>query len=419
MTAVMEALSDVSHRIADLTGRRPTPSELELLATGRAHVFVKDGQELLLPSHRGGSVGSGAVYARNLPAPNTYRIDPVRFAILTSRNEKTYAAMSWPGFSSKVSQRIDKVGVVSKMWILFDGTMTPGASSPTTRQPYPWNLISRLKVSANGISNLFYCDGLDLRALERVRKGFFFDREQTMTLPTGGGAAVDLELIWEVPLAFDESLVGAVFAQTEDNELSVEIETPASNDVFATNAPTMAGSFTVIVEFFSLPYEDSKEGRTLILPDIRQLHGVVAKDDAVTGVGEHTVNLMRTGGILTRILQRFDNAYPGGAGSDDLGNIISSHKFRYGSNVVPRDLPGAVLRRRNQADYGDRILPASDFNSGDVDYFVDDFVKANSVRDVIHLLGVTEPQILNQIVSGTTVNSGAVMHTVQEHMVAG
>lgn len=137
MTAILEALSDVSHRIADLTGRRPSSSELELLSTGRAHVFVKDGRELLLPSLRGGSLGSGAVYARNLPAPNTYRIDPVRFSVLTSRNEKTYPAINWPGFSQKASQRVDKVGIVSKLWILFDGTLAPGASTPTTKQPYP------------------------------------------------------------------------------------------------------------------------------------------------------------------------------------------------------------------------------------------------------------------------------------------
>lgn len=430
MTALLETTRSVvgdllapkgrRHVAADLTDRQPDSSELELLATGRAVEYVRGGRRLLVPVARGGSLGAGAVYARNLPAPNTYEINPVDFAVLTSRNRKTYAPVLWPGHSSKVSQRIDKVGIVAKLWIVGDIVLTPGAMTPTVRNTYPWNLIQRLKISANGIANLFYCDGLDLRVLERTRKEFFFDREAVLTLPAGGGGATTARLVWEVPLAFDESLVGAVFAQTEDNELTVEIETPASGDVWATNAPTVSGTFTVVCEYFSLPYKDSKEGRKIVIPDIRQLHGFVAKDDAVTGTGEHTVNLMRTGGILTRIVQRWDNAYSTqGPGQDDPATWCSNHKFRYGGNVIPTDISGRLLKRLNEADYGDRPIPAADLLSGSVHTLVDDLVKANSVRDVIHLLGVTEPQVLNQIAAGTVVNAGSVMHTVQEHMVAG
>lgn len=406
--------------IADLTDRRPDPSELELLGTGRALTYVKDGHELLIPVPRGGAVGAGAVYARNLPAPGSYAIDPTRFAVLTSRNLKTYASQAWPGFQQKVQQRIDKVGIVSKVYILGEITLTPGAMTPTVRTSYPWNLIQRLKVSANGISNLFYCDGLDLRALMRARAGFFFDREQVTTIPTGGGAATNLKLIWEVPLSFDESLIGAIFAQTEDNELVVEIETPASADIFSANAPTVAGTFKVVVEYFSIPYEDTREGRRIVLPDIRQLHGALASDTAVNGVGEHIVNLMRTGGVLLRTFQRWDNAYATqGPGVDDPATWCSAHKFRYGGNVVPVDLPGLLNKFINEQRYGDRPIPAADLTASAVHYQVDDYVFANSVRDVIHLLGITEPQLLNQIVAGTTVNAGSMMHSVQEHMVAG
>jgi hypothetical protein len=423
MRTVLDHLAPQSRRdvIADLTDRRPDAGELELLGTGRALVYRKDGRELLLPIFRGGSLGAGAVYARNLPAPGSYAIDPTRFAVLTSRNLKTYAAQAWPGFQQKISQRIDKVGIVSKVYIVGEITLTPGAMTPTVRTTYPWNLIQRLKVSANGISNLFYCDGLDLRALMRARRAsFFFDREQVNTIPAGGGAATNLKLIWEVPLAFDESLIGAIFAQTEDNELVVEIETPASTDIFATNPPVVTGTFEVVCEYFSIPYEDTREGRVIVLPDIRNLHGFLAAETAVNGVGEHTVNLMRTGGVLLRVLQRWDNAYATqGAGVDDPATVIASHKFRYGGNVIPTDADGRMGLFLQQLRYGDHLIPAADLTAGQVHYQSDDYVFANSVRDVIHLLGVTEPQILNQIAAGTVVNAGSSMHTVQEHMVAG
>jgi hypothetical protein len=422
LSVVGEALAPRSRAdvIADLTDRRPSPSELELLFTGRAHVYERDGRELLVPRMRGGALGSGAVYDRNLPAPGSFVISPERFAVGTSRNEKTYPEVAWPGMQSKCAVRLDKVGVLSRLWIDGRITLAPGAMAPTVRVSYPWNLIQRLKLSANGISNLFYCDGLDLRALMRVRNGFFFDREQVLTLPTGGGATTTTHVMWEIPIAYDESLLGAIFAQTEDNELTVEIETPAAADIFATNPPTVAGGFTITAEYFSLPYEDTREGRRIVIPDLRNLHGVIANDVAVNGVGEHTAPLARSGGVLTRVLQRWDNAYSAqGPGVDDPAAVIANHKFRYGGNVIPTDVSGQLNQFKAQLRYGDHPIPAADLLAGQVHYMVDDYVFANSVRDVIHLLGVTEPQVLNQIAAGTVINAGSSMHTVQESMVAG
>lgn len=428
MSAVLESITSLPHDsrgrallIGDVTDRRPSGRELELLATGRAYVHRKDGRDLLVPIMGGGAVGAGAVLLRNLPAPGTWVLDPVKFAALTSRNRKPYPTEAWPGYASKVSFRIDKVGVVGRIFVEFDGSITAAAIAPTATANYPWGIISRLKVTANGISNLYYCDGWDLRALERVRRGFFFDRESTFALPAAS-ATVDWYLAWEVPLAFDtESLIGAIFAQTEENELTIEIATPASADLWSANAPTtVSGNFRIVVEYFSLPTEETSDGRKVIIPDIRQLHGFVAKDEAITGTGEHTAKLMRTGGILTRVFQRADNAFPA-AGALDVATYVSGHKFRYGGNVIPLEVPGRLLRHLNEVDIGDRLIPAADVPSGATAprYLVDDLVKANAVRDVIHLLGVTEPELLNQIDSGATINAGAGMHTVQEHMVAG
>jgi hypothetical protein len=406
--------------LADLTHREPSGSELELLATGRAFLAREQGRRFLVPMASGGAIGAGAVYARNLPAPGTYVLDPVRFAVETTRNQKTYPGKSWPGYDSKLSFPIDKTGIVSKILIYWEGTIASGATAPTVKGAFPWNLIKRVQLTANGISNLVYCDGYDLRALERVRKGFFFDRQTLFTLPTSS-ATVDFRLLWEVPLSYDESLVGAVYAQTEDTDMELELTMDASANIWAANAPTIAGTFKIAVEFFNLPLDDSKDGRKVIIPDIRQMHGIYAKDTPITATGEHVTELMRTGGILVRAFQRFDNAYPN-VGSLDPGADISSHKFRFGSNVIPTDLPGRVLRAMNDRAYGDKMLPAADVDASitaGVNYLVDDFVAANSVRDVVHLLGTSDPQLLNEVKSSATINAGAKVHTLQEHMVAG
>ncbi len=129
--------------VRDVTDRKLDLSELELLATGRAGLIQREGRTLLIPIAGGGSLGSGAVYAKNLPAPGQYVIDPVQFAVLTSKNYKEYPAQAWPGYGGKINQKIDKVGVVSKVYVRFVGTMTYAVgtatadSGPIAFQPSP------------------------------------------------------------------------------------------------------------------------------------------------------------------------------------------------------------------------------------------------------------------------------------------
>ena len=71
-------------------------------------------------------------------------------------------------------------------------------------------------------------------------------------------------------------------------------------------------------------------------------------------------------------------------------------------------------------DYNDAILPTIDAVSGGAApaYLVDDFVVDSPMRDAIHMLGITEAQMVNSVNSGVTINAGAKVHTVQEAMVA-
>jgi hypothetical protein len=383
------------------------------------------------PRVAGGALGSGAVYERNLPPPGTFSIDPVEFAVRTSRNRKPTVPIAWPGYGTAANQKIDSTGIVGTVQIMFDGTLTQGASAVTVSRQWPWNLIKNVVVSANGINNLFACDGVDLRALMRVRHAgespggvFLFDRESIFAIATS--TANPLRLFWEIPLAFDESLVGAVFAQTEETTLNVGFSTAQSAELFTANPPTsIVGNFKMQVTFFSIPIVDSKAGRKLVIPDITQLHGVVSRDDALTGTGDHVAPLTRTGGILLRSMQRFDNS-TFTATSFDVGNIdptasITTHKFRYGGNVVPIEYtPAGHLRFINETAYADAMLPTIDAISGGTPpaYLIDDFVIDSPMRDSIHMLGITEAQLINTVATSVTVVAGARVHTVQEAMVA-
>lgn len=408
-------LAAALHDAGELAGR-----ELDALRHGHARLFRRDGRTRVVPVMRGGAIGSGAVYERNLPAPGSFLIDPVEFAVRTSKNRKSNPPVAHPGFASTWSQRIDAVGIVSRLFIMFEGTTTGVGGAATATRQFPWNLLGRLRVSANGINNLFNCEGLDLRALMRVRRPYLWqDRHSQFVLNTGVGNVQPLRLIWEVPLAYDDSLVGAIFAQTEETHLNVEVDVPTATELYATNTPTFSNAtWRVMVEFFSIPIVDSKAGRKLVLPDITQLHGVIVRDDNLSAVGEHISPLTRTGGILLRVLQRFDNV---DAGNLDVAADVDAHGFRYGGNVDPiRYAPSEFALWQNELDYGDRVLPAADVVAGGSppEYVVDDFVRASAVRDAIHMLGITEAQMVNQIRAGAAINAGATVHTVQEAMVA-
>lgn len=400
---------------------------LDALASGQATLIEHDGKLVVVPVAKGGGPGSGAIYMRNLPAPGSYVINPLLFMAKTQKNRKLNPQIAHPGYALNFGFRADAVGILSRLILFFEGTGTSPATAPIATRGWPWMFARTVTVSANGINNLIACDGLDARVLLRVRNPtMLFDRESAFAIPTATNSAL-VRLFWEIPLAYDESLIGSVFAQTEETFLNLAIATGAAADLFtiAGNALTWANAtWRVMTEFYSIPVVDSKAGRQLVLPDITQLHGVVSRDDALTGTGDHTAPLTRTGGILLRALQRVDNSATDFGNLDPagpLGGNITSHRFRYGGNVVPLEVTGPLARFQNELDYGDAILPTSDAVSGGNagSYLVDDFVNDSPIRDVIHMAGITEAQMLNTIAAGVAVVAGAKVHTVQEAMVAG
>jgi hypothetical protein len=367
-------------------------------------------------------IGDVVTYEKNLPG-QPYVIDPATFAQLSNHFFKSYAGMAWPGLSQKVEQKVDKYGIVSTIHIFFEGTLTGVGGAATATSGFPWRLISEACVSANGISNLFDCDGIDLRALARVRRGKSLADESVFALPTAIGNVQTLRLHWEIPLAIDEvANLGAVLAQTDDNNLSVRITTAAAADLFSANAPTIAGTFTVGVSAYEIP-ESTQNGRSvLVIPDLRQMHGLVTRDDVLVATGQFVTPLTKTGGLLLRTLQRIDNAPPSFGNADWLTDAVTEHFFRFNSKEIPYDYePAWMLRFLNEGMYSQALLPAADVPAAVTPpaYVCDDYVNVLAMRDVVNMAAVSQPELVNNITAGFALNAGAKVHTVQEAMLTG
>jgi len=367
-------------------------------------------------------LGDVVTYERNLPQ-SPYTIDAQLFAQLTTRFRKPYQPLAWPGFGAKVSQLIDKYGIVGSLHVFFEGTMAgDGVGAPTATSGFPWRFISEARVSANGLSQLIDVDGIDLRALARVRRGRSLADASVFTLPASG-TTVPLRLHWEIPLALDEvSLIGAVLAQTDDNVLSLRLTAAASADLFSAHAPTITGSFYVLASAYEIPETTVKGQKTLVIPDLRQMHGLFTRDDNLVATGLNANPLTKTGGILLRTLQRIDNAPPNFGNVDWLTDAVTEHAFRFNSKEIPYDYePAWMLRFLNEADYAQSLLPAADMPAGITApaYVVDDYVSSVAARDVVNMAAVSQPEMLNTITAGYGLNAGAKIHTVQEAMVTG
>lgn len=364
-------------------------------------------------------IGSVQSYEQNLPK-QPYVIDPETFASETTRFRKTYAPIAWPGWGAKVTQLIDKYGIVGKLHVFFEGTMQgDGVGAPVATSGFPWRLPAEIRVSANGISQLIDFDGIDARALFRVRAGKNVQDESVFTLPAAG-TTTPLRLHWEVPLALDDvSLVAAVLAQTDDNNLSIRVTTAASADLFSAHAPTMAGSFYILAEAYEIPVDGKGQ---LVIPDLRQLHGIFTRDDNLVATGQMVVPLTKTGGLLLRTMQRIDNAPPNFGNGDWLEDAVTDHAFRFNAKEIPYDYePAWLLRFLNEHDYGNSMLPAIDMPAGVTPpaYVIDDYVNDLAARDVVNMAAISQPEMLNTFAAGYGLNANAKVHTVQEAMVTG
>jgi hypothetical protein len=357
-----------------------------------------------------------APYVRNLPGAGSFVSDPALFARLTERNVFPAQPLAFPGFGSFVDYKVANVGILSRVELVFDGTITT-ASTPaiTPTALYPWNLVSRLILSANGQNNLLDVDGLDLRARDqRVNRN---PTDNLSSFPAAGGspfntaAAATLRIAYDIPIAHDQTtILGALFMQTDDNFVNVRINTAQSSDLFTISTGTLSitGSFYPILYFFSIPtVPDAQGSARVVLPDLTMLHSMVSIQVSVAANGEVVTPLQRTIGNLLCLYTRVEN---GATAVDPIGApvTVTQHALRYGGNITPQTWQRGALGLLNQREYNGIVAPTANRR-----YAILDLEQDNPLRDVIVPKGVQDLQWVLTY-AGVAWNAGALQRTVQE-----
>lgn len=304
---------------------------------------------------------------QGIAVPNLV-VNPDLFYAATRRLRFTMSPLkniSALGSADPVTLR--QTGIVAALEIRVVGTITFGGTITGTTMTYDWpfNLIQKLVLSANGQSNLIDCKGMTLRAYEALANHdiaewgasnnfggtsigsgtlrFPMDNwgttggnklEPGTTVPATGTYTVDVTYV--VPVAADMvSLIGSVFAQSQATNLTV-------SPLWASQAQicTLGGSATfasalqwqVIGRVYSIPNVNGM----FVIPDLSQFHQLSENRDSGLAQGQNQITLKGTGAgrrLLRLLWQVWSGATPAPLPITDAN--FSQLDWAYGGNTTP------------------------------------------------------------------------------------
>jgi len=389
-----------------------------------------------LPPVAGGAQGlNPAVFMNNIPEDGAYHIDQKQFDRLTERNDLYEPADAWPGFSGRIDHRLKNVGVIANIRLFVTLSMVvSGSGAVTSLYPFPYNLLKKISLNANGAAQTFVCQGLDARArkmrlfhspVDSLGLGTAPGMDTTST-PTAAApyrpigtqfpgvianGTYNVNFILDITPAYDpRTLIGALFAQSDQTYLNYIIETalqPATGQgdvlsIASGGAVSMTGTVQSEITFFSIPRMNTDRGSVIILPGgVKWLHEFIASDFYFTNNQDVIVPLVRSNGQLRCLYHYIDN----GGASQIAPLSLSYVKWMYAGNVVPRNYLIPHLMEENERNYDGAILPG---------YMLIDFEQSNIRRDVVYPRGLAELDVDFYLPTSITPNANAHVHTVQE-----
>lgn len=374
------------------------------------------------------AAGQPTVVLQGIETPNV-SVDPQAFYKYTRRLRfMMKSRTTFAGFGTTDSISLRQTGVVSKLFIRVTGTVAATASAATTSE-WPYNLIKAVRVAANGQSNLINVSGLQLKVVNVMSNpalnsngvaraanqavGAYGVQNGTLSLSgedwgtvsasNSMGPAVtaltassySVDLTFEVPIAFDDkTLTGAIYAQTNATQLTLDVDWETHANLAATGTLTPTLSYQVLGEVFSIPQVNGK----YVVPDLSAFHSLIGFRAAGLSQGDNEILLPGTG-VGRQLMRVFGQVYTGTAPGAPLvvnDTNFSTLAWRYGGSDQPEGVQHAAqLRAINQYDYVEdigRLWGA----------FAWDFATAWAFRDSVDEGATTDLRLLVNLVSTPT-----------------
>lgn len=340
-----------------------------------------------------------------------------------------------------------QTGIIAGITIRLSGSIvvTLGGGTAATTARWPYDIIKKIRLAANGQSNLINVSGWKLKVRDIMARGDLNDRGvangiggaspgtsrtqgtlaqanetwglgQNVTAIPGAPTTYNFDLEFYVPVAFDQkTLLGAVFAQTAATDLNVQIDWASTSDLFVTTGAATAvlgagTTCTVEAQVFSIPQGPNGQ---IIVPDLSMFHSFIESRFPSPVNGDNEVRLAGQGigrQLLRLIWQTWNGATPAplAINATNFGQV----GWRYGGSDTPELwTDGQQLAYWNERLFNSAIGQFAGFGCWD-------FSSENAFRDSVDMGAATELRLLLNIANGVTL-SGPFLEYVQESAFVG
>jgi hypothetical protein len=353
---------------------------------------------------------------------------------------------SFAGLGASDAFTIKQSGIIAALDIHFTASVVVTLNSGTvaTTNRWPYDLLKRVILTANGTTNLVSCSGAHLAAYRFVSQPNLNDRgiargisgaspgtstqQGTLSLASESwgfgqnvsaipGGTYDVELYFRIPLAADlVKLLGAVFGQTQATSLNVELDYNSQGALFTTTgAPTIVfNNASILCEgiVFSIPY--GPDGQ-IVIPNLSAYHKLIASNDFSVGAGLYGSTLVGqgVGQLLQRILFRLWNGSPSAPVPITAANF-GQCGWMYGGDQLPEAFNSNGAQAGHMLRFFNEELYSSDL--GAQGFGVMDFSSMWLARDAVDESTATNLQLM---VTPNVSISSPVLEVVQETISAG
>lgn len=345
----------------------------------------------------------------NAPRVGSYVINAEMFGALTQRMDIPQNTVQLPGqvVGERVNWQLPARGIISDVRLHFDlSVLVATFSSQTQLDLFPYGLIRNITVRANNTA-LVSCTGLDLQIMRQMRyRNSDFSSIENVTV-AGSNGAKDVDFFIDVPLCTDPTTrTGAVFAQTEDTKIEIDIQFESqANLATLSGGTTWTWSGVIRPELIAweIPQVTTNNGRAVVLPDLGVHAMLGSRNTPVNANTKWKVGFSRTYGQLLRYAwtiwddsaKSFLNPLTGG-----LNGVV----FQYGQNQRLREHSPRHLQHLNTQWY------RAPLSRG---YQCLDFVAENSFRDVVVPGEVMDMEIELDL-TGASLAAGDYVHSLEQ-----